>query len=66
VTARIDHAVSSGTFSLDGETFNVENNVWVVGDDEECVVIDAPPRSRAYPRSGWRPYGPGGAPHPRA
>jgi glyoxylase-like metal-dependent hydrolase (beta-lactamase superfamily II) len=24
------------------ETFEVENNVWVVGDDEECVVIDAP------------------------
>jgi len=39
---RIDHAVSSGTFSLDGETFEVDNNVWVIGDDEECVVIDAP------------------------
>ena len=42
MTARIDHAVASGTFSLDGETFDVENNVWVVGDDEECVIIDAP------------------------
>jgi glyoxylase-like metal-dependent hydrolase (beta-lactamase superfamily II) len=42
VTARIDHAVVSGTFSLDGETFDVDNNVWVVGDDTECVVIDAP------------------------
>jgi glyoxylase-like metal-dependent hydrolase (beta-lactamase superfamily II) len=40
--ARIDHAVTSGTFSLDGETFDVDNNIWVVGDDEECVVIDAP------------------------
>ena len=40
--ARIDHAVVSGTFSLDGETFDVDNNIWVVGDDEECVVIDAP------------------------
>ncbi len=39
---RIDHAVSSGTFSLDGETFDVDNNIWVVGDDEECIVIDAP------------------------
>ncbi|MBA2774629.1 MAG: MBL fold metallo-hydrolase [Nocardioidaceae bacterium] len=39
---RIDHAVTSGTFSLDGETFDVDNNVWVVGDDDECVVIDAP------------------------
>ena len=40
--ARIDHAVSSGTFSLDGQTFDVDNNIWVVGDDSECVVIDAP------------------------
>jgi glyoxylase-like metal-dependent hydrolase (beta-lactamase superfamily II) len=39
---RVDHAVSSGTFSLDGETFDVDNNIWVVGDDDECVVIDAP------------------------
>ncbi len=42
MTARIDHAVVSGTFSLDGETFDVDNNVWVIGDDSECVVIDAP------------------------
>ena len=40
--ARVDHAVTSGTFSLDGETFDVDNNVWVIGDDDECVVIDAP------------------------
>jgi len=39
---RVDHAVTSGTFSLDGQTFDVDNNVWVVGDDAECVVIDAP------------------------
>lgn len=42
MTARIDHAVTSGTFSLDGQTFDVDNNVWVIGDDIECVVIDAP------------------------
>lgn len=41
-TVRVDHAVTSGTFSLDGETFPVDNNVWVIGDDTECVVIDAP------------------------
>jgi glyoxylase-like metal-dependent hydrolase (beta-lactamase superfamily II) len=39
---RVDHAVTSGTFSLDGQTFDVDNNIWVVGDDDECVVIDAP------------------------
>jgi glyoxylase-like metal-dependent hydrolase (beta-lactamase superfamily II) len=42
MTARVDHAVSSGTFSLDGQSFDVDNNIWVVGDDDECVVIDAP------------------------
>lgn len=41
-TARVDHGVTSGTFSLDGQTFDVDNNVWVVGDDTECIVIDAP------------------------
>lgn len=40
--ARIDHTTTSGTFSLDGQTHQVENNVWVVGDDTECVVMDAP------------------------
>ncbi len=42
MTARIDHAVTSGTFSLDGETFDVDNNVGVIGDDDECIVLDAP------------------------
>ena len=35
MTARVDHGVTSGTFSLDGQTFDVDNNVWVVGDDTE-------------------------------
>ncbi|MCX5383393.1 MBL fold metallo-hydrolase [Streptomyces sp. NBC_00083] len=39
--ARIDQLVTSGTFSLDGGTWDVDNNVWIVGDDEEAVVIDA-------------------------
>lgn len=39
---RIDRGVTSGTFSLDGETFQVENNIWVIGNDKECVVLDAP------------------------
>ena len=42
MTARIDHGTASGTFTLDGETFEVENNIWVVGDASECLVIDAP------------------------
>ena len=39
---RVDHAVSSGTFSLDGQTFDVDNNVWLLGDDDEVLVLDAP------------------------
>lgn len=38
---RIDRVVTSGTFSLDGGTWEVDNNVWVIGDDTECIVIDA-------------------------
>lgn len=32
---------TSGTFSLDGRTWAVDNNVWLVGDDREVIVIDA-------------------------
>ena len=39
---RIDHDTATGTFSLDGETHEVENNIWVIGTDQQCVVIDAP------------------------
>ena len=38
---RVERVVTSGTFSLDGGTWDVDNNVWVVGDAAECVVIDA-------------------------
>ncbi|ORT60029.1 MBL fold metallo-hydrolase [Streptomyces sp. CB03238] len=41
MTARIEHLVTSGTFSLDGGTWDVDNNVWIVGDGAEAVVIDA-------------------------
>ena len=38
---KIDRAVTAGTFSIDGEDFEVENNIWIVGDNHEVVVIDA-------------------------
>jgi glyoxylase-like metal-dependent hydrolase (beta-lactamase superfamily II) len=40
VSARIEHVVTSGTFSLDGGTWDVDNNVWLIGDDSEVLVID--------------------------
>jgi glyoxylase-like metal-dependent hydrolase (beta-lactamase superfamily II) len=36
----IEHLVTSGTFSLDGGTWEVDNNVWLVGDDREVLLID--------------------------
>jgi glyoxylase-like metal-dependent hydrolase (beta-lactamase superfamily II) len=41
MAARIEKIVTSGTFSLDGQDFAVDNNVWLVGDDREVIVIDA-------------------------
>jgi glyoxylase-like metal-dependent hydrolase (beta-lactamase superfamily II) len=40
--ASVEKLVLSGTFSLDGGTFDVDNNVYLVGDDAEVLVIDAP------------------------
>ena len=42
MTARVEKTVVSGVFSLDGQDFDVDNNVWLVGDDDEVLVIDAP------------------------
>jgi glyoxylase-like metal-dependent hydrolase (beta-lactamase superfamily II) len=38
---RVDRVVTSGTFSLDGGTWEVDNNVWLLGDDDEVLVVDA-------------------------
>ena len=37
----IQRVVTSGTFSLDGGTWDVDNNVWIVGDENEVIVVDA-------------------------
>ncbi|RAJ45565.1 glyoxylase-like metal-dependent hydrolase (beta-lactamase superfamily II) [Kitasatospora sp. SolWspMP-SS2h] len=47
MAARIERLVTSGEFSLDGGTWQVDNNVWIVGDDTEAVVIDAAHDARA-------------------
>ncbi|MBL7498884.1 MBL fold metallo-hydrolase [Frankia sp. CNm7] len=44
---RVDHLVTSGVFTLDGGRWNVDNNVWLIGDDEECVLLDAPHNAAA-------------------
>lgn len=37
----IDKVVTSGTFSLDGGTWDVDNNVWIVGSAREVIIVDA-------------------------
>jgi glyoxylase-like metal-dependent hydrolase (beta-lactamase superfamily II) len=41
VTARIELVRTNGIFSIDGEDFEVENNIWLIGDDHEVVIVDA-------------------------
>ena len=41
MTAALEHLVTSGVFSLDGQDFDVDNNVWLVGDGAEVIVVDA-------------------------
>ncbi len=38
---RIDRVRTNGQFTLDGQSFDVENNIWLVGNDEEVLVVDA-------------------------
>lgn len=37
----IERVVTHGTFELDGGSWEVDNNIWIVGDESECIVIDA-------------------------
>lgn len=40
MAVRLENIVTSGTFSLDGGTWDVDNNVYVLGDDTEVLVFD--------------------------
>jgi glyoxylase-like metal-dependent hydrolase (beta-lactamase superfamily II) len=39
--ALVERVVTRGTFSIDGEDFEVDNNIWLVGDETEVLVVDA-------------------------
>ncbi len=43
----IERVVTSGTFELDGGSWDVDNNIWLVGDDKEVIVIDAAHNAQA-------------------
>jgi glyoxylase-like metal-dependent hydrolase (beta-lactamase superfamily II) len=38
---RIERVVTQGVFELDGGSWEVDNNIWIVGDDSDVVVVDA-------------------------
>ena len=38
---RIQRVVTHGTFELDGGSWEVNNNIWIVGDHFDVVVFDA-------------------------
>ncbi|MBZ8177592.1 MBL fold metallo-hydrolase [Corynebacterium poyangense] len=38
---KIDHVLTHGVFALDGGEWEVDNNIWIVGDDTEVFIIDA-------------------------
>ncbi|MFI7126352.1 MBL fold metallo-hydrolase [Nonomuraea sp. NPDC050153] len=40
MTARIERVVTEGVVDIDGTEHKVENNTWIIGDDEEAIVID--------------------------
>lgn len=40
MSARVELVTTSGQFVLDGGTFDVDNNVWIIGDDREVLVVD--------------------------
>ena len=40
MSERIERVVTSGTFSLDGGCWDVDNNVWIIGNDSSVIIID--------------------------
>lgn len=41
MTARVERVVTSGTISGGDEGRKVDNNNWIVGDDDEVIVVDS-------------------------
>src|SRR5699024_5135273 len=46
--ARIDKVVTSGTFELDGGSWEVENNICIVGNDDEVAAIEAAHQAASF------------------
>jgi glyoxylase-like metal-dependent hydrolase (beta-lactamase superfamily II) len=37
----VERVVTSGVFTLDGQSFGVDNNVWLYGNEDEVLIVDA-------------------------
>jgi len=38
---RIDRVVTHGVFELDGGQWEVDNNIWLIGDGDDVIIVDA-------------------------
>ncbi|MBU3686115.1 MAG: MBL fold metallo-hydrolase [Mycobacterium sp.] len=47
----VQRVVTHGTFELDGGSWDVDNNIWLVGDGAEVIVIDAAHDAKAIERA---------------
>ena len=47
----VEHLTTSGQFELDGGSWDVDNNVWILGDASEVVVVDAAHDAAAIKRA---------------
>ena len=47
----VEHLTTSGQFQIDGNSFDVDNNVWIVGDSSEVVLFDAPHDAEAIKKA---------------
>ncbi|ADD41109.1 MBL fold metallo-hydrolase [Stackebrandtia nassauensis] len=47
----VEKVITSGVFTLDGGSWDVDNNVWLIGTDTEVLVIDAAHDSRAIAKA---------------
>jgi hypothetical protein len=61
---RVEKVVTSGTFNLDGGSWAVDNNVWLLGDDEQVLVIDAAHDAQAIANAVAMRSSPSRAPTP--
>ncbi|MBI3217711.1 MAG: MBL fold metallo-hydrolase [Mycobacterium sp.] len=50
-TGGIERLVTSGKFELDGGSWDVDNNIWIVGDSSEVIVIDAAHNAEAIEKA---------------